>query len=204
MGMRSKTLIASDPTASGFVRKVSIMTKVIAPSAVALDSNTLEIVAQAVNAEKSNYGARRALAQCINMQAPEDCRWYVLEANGQKLPPMIEAIKTEYYKGLKSIGYSNPSNAWKMIKQYAQEHASECAMFGELPPVEGATEQTEGESKTREVRSVQTRLIEDLTALHDFMVREISKGNPDIQDKHKVAHHHIIDALKVLGKTIGL
>lgn len=180
------------------------MTKVIAPTAIALDSATMEIVAQAVTAEKSNYGARRNLAKCINEQAPEDCRWYVLEANGQKLPPVIEAIKTEYYKGLKSINYPNPSNAWRMIKHYAQEHASECAMFGETPPAEGSTEQTEGESKTREVRSVQRRLVEDLTALHEFMVRELSKGNPDIQDKHKVAHHHVIDALKSLGVSIGL
>lgn len=180
------------------------MTKVIAPTPVALDSNTLEIVAQAVNAEKSNYGARKALAAWINNTIPEECRWYVLEANGQKLPPVIEAIKTEYYKGLKSIGYSNPSNAWKMIKQYAQEHACEHAMFGETPPAEGEGEKAEGESKTREVRSVQRRLVEDLTALHDFMVRELSKGNPDIQDKHKVAHHHVIDALKSLGVSIGL
>ena len=28
-------------------------------------------------------------------------------------------LKAEYYKGLKSIKYSNPSNAWKMVKKYA-------------------------------------------------------------------------------------
>ena len=181
------------------------MTKVIKPEVVALDNATLEIVANAVKAEAGNYGARKALAKQINDKAPADCRWYVLEANGQKLPPMIEAIKTEYYKGLKGINYSNPSNAWKMIKQYAQEDASARSMFGEVPPVAGKTEgEGEGSGKTRELRSVQTRLVEDLKALHDFMVRETSKGNPDVQDKHKTAHHHIIDALKVLGVSIGL
>jgi hypothetical protein len=181
------------------------MTKVIAPVAVTLDNATLEVVANAVKAEAGNYGARKALAKQINDKAPADCRWYVLEANGQKLPPMIDAIKTEYYKGLKGINYSNPSNAWKMIKQYAQEDASGRGMFGETPPVEGKTEgETEGSGKTRETRSVQTRLVEDLKALHDFMIRETSKGNPDVQDKHKTAHHHIIDALKALGVTIGL
>jgi len=181
------------------------MTKVIKPEVVALDNATLEIVANAVKAEAGNYGARKALAKQINAKSPEDCRWYVLEANGQKLPPVIEAIKTEYYKGLKSINYSNPSNAWKMIKQYAQDDASVRGMFGETPPIEGKPDaDAEGSGKTRELRSVQTRLMEDLTALHDFMVREISKGNPEVQDKHKSAHHHIIDALKVLGKTIGL
>ena len=78
------------------------------------------------------------------------------------------------------------------------------SMFGETPPSEGEGEKAEGESKTRETRSVQRRLVEDLTALHEFMVRELSKGNPDIQDKHKVAHHHVIDALKSLGVTIGV
>jgi hypothetical protein len=181
------------------------MTKVIKPEVVALDNATLEIVANAVKAEAGNYGARKALAKQINDKAPEDCRWYVLEANGQKLPPVIEAIKTEYYKGLKSINYSNPSNAWKMIKQYAQEDASVRGMFGETPPIEGKTEgEGEGSGKTRETRSVQTRLVEDLRALHDFMVRETTKGNPDVQDKHKTAHHHIIDALKALGVSIGL
>jgi hypothetical protein len=177
--------------------------KVIAP-AIAIDSNTLEVINQAVNAEKSNYGARKALAKCINMQAPENCRWYTLEANGQKLPPAIDAIKSEYYKGLKSINYSNPSNAWKMIKQYAQEHASECAMFGEVPPEPANATESTSESKTREVRSVQTRLIEDLTALHEYMVREINKGNAEITSAHKQAHFHIVEGLKSIGKTIGL
>lgn len=183
--------------------------KVITPvQPVALDTETLGIVAEAVNAEAKNYGARRALATRINDKAPADCRWYVLEANGQKLPPVIEAIKTEYYKGLKGIGYSNPSNAWKMLKQYAQEDASARSMFGELPPApEGSGDaegDAEGSGNKRETRSVQRRLVEDLTALHEYMVREISKGNPDVNDKHKSAHHHIIDALKGLGVTIGL
>ena len=183
--------------------------KVITPvQAVALDTETLGIVAEAVNAEAKNYGARRALATRINDKAPADCRWYVLEANGQKLPPVIEAIKTEYYKGLKGIGYSNPSNAWKMLKQYALEDASARSMFGELPPApEGSGDaegDAEGSGNKRENRSVQRRLVEELTLEHDFMVREISKGNPDITDKHKKAHHHIIEALKCLGVTIGL
>ena len=77
-------------------------------------------------------------------------------------------------------------------------------MFGEVPPEVKPEGQTEGESKTREVRSVQTRLIEDLTALHEFMVREINKGNAEITSAHKQAHFHIVEGLKSIGKTIGL
>ena len=46
--------------------------------------------------------------------------------------------------------------------------------------------------------------IEDLTALHEFMVREINKGNAEITSAHKQAHFHIVEGLKSIGKTIGL
>lgn len=187
------------------------MTNVIAPattvaSASIIASAMMELINNAVIAEGANYGARKAFAAGINNEAPADCKWYALEANGQKLPVNIQAIKSAYYAGLKGINYSNPSNAWRMVKEYAKENACERSMFGEIPPVvvtaENVATAIGGDKK--EHRTVQARMLADLTAVHDYCIREIGKNNPEFTDKHVVAHRKVIEALKAIGKTIGL
>lgn len=174
--------------------------KIISVSPVVIDEAMLGLVNNAVKAEQKTYGARIALAVGINDIAPADCMWYALEGNGQKLPPVIEAIKVKYYEGLKAINYSNPSNAWRMIKQYAKEDAINRSMFGEVAPAEGTSE-TEADTggDTKQARSVQLRLVEELTSLHEFCARESGKNNPEFTAKHKAAHGHIVQALKALG-----
>ena len=182
------------------------MAKVIAPVApVVLDAGMLTLIENAVQADAKVYGARIAFAVGVNNASPEGCKWYELEGMGQKLPPVIQAIKDTYYKGLKGINYSNPSNAWKMIKFYAKEDAINRSMFGEVAPTVGevdAEKESNGAGSTH--RKPQERLLADLTAVHDYCVREIGKANPDFNDKHRLAHAKVIEALKVLGKTIGL
>lgn len=174
--------------------------KIISPVApVAIDEAMLSLVNNAVKAEQKTYGARIALAVGINDVAPADCMWYALEGNGQKLPPVIEAIKVKYYEGLKAINYSNPSNAWRMIKQYAKEDAANRCMFGEVAPAEGSEAEESTGGDTKQARSVQLRLVEELTALHEFCARESGKNNPEFTAKHKAAHGHIVQALKALG-----
>ena len=176
------------------------MSKVISPVSVSIPANVLASLVKAVEAEGSTYGARKAFAASINDVAPADCVWYALEGNGQKLPPVISAIKAKYYEGLKGIGYSNPSNAWKMVKQYAKEDAANRCMFGEVAPAEGTSEAEENTGgDTKQARSVQLRLVEELTALHEFCARESGKNNPEFTAKHKAAHGHIVQALKALG-----
>jgi hypothetical protein len=181
------------------------MAKVITPStqAVALDASTLEVIANAVNAEASTYGARRELAKRINDKAPADTRWYALESQGQKLPPVIALIKDEYYKGLKGIGYSNPSNAWKMIKQYAQEDACDRSMFGEMPTTKGEGEgesEGEGEGNAKHARPLNLRLIEELTSLYKVCKRE----EKVLTDKQAKCFVHIASALTALGVELTL
>jgi hypothetical protein len=182
------------------------MAKVISPVApVVLDSGMLTLIENAVQADAKVYGARIAFAVGVNNASPADCKWYALEGNGQKLPPVIQAIKDTYYAGLKGINYSNPSNAWKMIKHYAQLDAQNRCMFGEVAPTIGEVQgesESEGAGKTN--RKPQQRLLEDLTAIHDYCMREIGKANPDFTDSHKVAHAKVMEALKALGKSVGI
>lgn len=173
--------------------------KIISVSPIAIDESMLGLINNAVKAEQKTYGARIAFAVGINNIAPADCVWYALEGNGQKLPAVIEAIKAKYYEGLKGIGYSNPSNAWKMVKQYAKEDAINRAMFGEVAPAEGTEAEESTGGDTKQARSVQLRLVEELTALHEFCARESGKNNPEFTAKHKAAHGHIVQALKSLG-----
>lgn len=182
------------------------MSKILAPVSVEIPSVCLTAMQGAIEAEQKNYGAKIRFAASINDIAPADCVWYALEGNGQKLPPVIAAIKAKYYEGLKAINYSNPSNAWRMIKQYAKEDAANRSMFGEVPPEpkaegEGATETT---GEKRETRSPQLRLVEDLTALHEYCARLTAKNDPQFLAKHATCHGHIVQALKSLGVDIGL
>ena len=182
------------------------MSKVLAPvSSVEIPAVCIKAMQGAIEAEQKNYGAKIKFAATINDLAPADCVWYNLEGNGQKLPPVIKAIKDKYYEGLKAINYSNPSNAWRMIKQYAKEDAGSRAMFGELPPepkAKGESQAVEGEK--REHKSPQLRLVEDLTTLHEYCARMTAKNHPDFLAKHATCHGHIVQALKSLGVDIGL
>ena len=174
--------------------------KIVSPVApVAIDGGMLKLIENAVQAEQKTYGARIAFAVGINNLAPSDCVWYALEGNGQKLPPVIAAIKDAYYAGLKAINYSNPSNAWRMIKQYAKEDAAARAMFGEVAPSEADSEADSDTGDTRELRGPQRRLLEELKALHDYCLKMTAKNEPEYTDKHKAAHGHIMQALKAIG-----
>lgn len=179
------------------------MSKVFAPVSVEIPAIVTAAMHVAVEAESNVYGARRRFAATINDVSPADCVWYNLEANGQKLPPVIKAIKDAYYVELKKVNYSNPSNAWKMIKQYAKEDAADRAMFGELPP-EKSDDGGEAKGETREVKSPQLRLVEELTTLHEYCARMTAKNDPQFLAKHATCHGHIIQALKALGVEIGL
>ena len=173
--------------------------KVTAP--VTIDARVMDLLTEAVHAEASTYGARRNFAAGINDVSPEGCAWYSLESMGQKLPDNIKAIKTAYYAGLKGINYSNPSNAWKMIRQYAKQDAAARAMFGEVAEAEAA-EGEAAEGDTRETRSLQLRLIEELTTLHKACVK--AKDKNELLATQSDAHMHIVQALKALGVDIGI
>ena len=146
---------------------------------------------KAIEAETSNYGARRAYAAGMNDIA--DCAWFELEGNGGKLPEAIAGEKKAYYEGLKAIGYSNPSNAWKMVKQYAKADAVARALFG---VVADAEPEAEAGSKAR---PLDLRLVEELTALYKACHKADS-----LSTKQSGALDGIKAALKAMGVDLSL
>jgi hypothetical protein len=153
-------------------------------------SNIAQLRIAAIDADRGVYGARINYGAGLNDLA--SVAWYDMEANGGKLPDAIQGEKDAYYKGLKEIGYSNPSNAWKMIKQYAKADAIKRALFGEVAPIsEGATESEGAGSKAR---PLDLRLIEELTALYKACTKVDSLSN-----KQSGALDGIKAALKAMG-----
>ena len=170
-------------------------------SALVITTPTLSAIAilraRAVESESTVYGARREYAKGIN--GLSDTAWY---REGVQLPKAIAEEKAEYYKALKAIGYSNPSNAWKMVKQYAFEAAKAEGLFGEIADVEG-----EGEGKaseTRETRSLTLRMVEELSTLHKAAMKIKDSKPEEYTDKVRAAHGHVITALKAMGVDVGI
>lgn len=146
---------------------------------------------KAIEAETSNYGARRNYAAGMNDIA--DVAWFELEGNGGKLPEAIAGEKKAYYEGLKAIGYSNPSNAWKMVKQYAKADAIARALFGVVAEAE-----PEAEAGAK-ARPLDVRLIEELTALYKACHKADS-----LSAKQSGALDGIKAALKSMGVDLSL
>ena len=155
--------------------------------------------ARAVESESTVYGARREYAKGIN--GLSDIAWY---RDGVQLPKAIAEEKAEYYKALKAIGYSNPSNAWKMVKQYAFEAAKAEGLFGEVAETEGEEGEAGEAGETRETRSLTLRMVEELTKLHKASMKIKDNKPEEYTDKIRAAHGHVITALKAMGVDIGI
>jgi hypothetical protein len=156
-------------------------------------SNIAALRVAAIESEVSNYGARRAYAAGLNDITT--LAWYDLEANGGKLPENIAGEKKAYYEGLKSIGYSNPSNAWKMVKQYARGDAIARLLFGEVDN----TAEAEAEGAGSKARPLDLRLVEELTALYKACHKADTLSN-----KQQGAFDGIKAALKAMGVDLSL
>lgn len=161
--------------------------------------NIVSLRQRAVESESTVYGARREYAKGIN--GLSDIAWY---RDGVELPASIKAEKAEYYKALKAIGYSNPSNAWKMVKAYAFEAAKAEGLFGEVTETEGEGEGEGDEGETREARSLTLRMVEELSKLHKAAMKTRDAKPEEYSPKVALAHHHVIEALKAMGVDIGI
>lgn len=172
-------------------------------SALVITTPTLSAIAvlraRAVESESTVYGARREYAKGIN--GLSDIAWY---RDGVQLPKAIAEEKAEYYKALKAIGYSNPSNAWKMVKQYAFEAAKAEGLFGEVAETEGEEGEAGEAGETRETRSLTLRMVEELTKLHKASMKIKDNKPEEYTDKIRAAHGHVITALKAMGVDIGI
>ena len=156
--------------------------------------------ARAVESESTVYGARIAYAVGINDMA--DIAWY---ADGQKLPAAIQTEKDAYYKALRAIKYTNPSNAWGKVKDYAKKDAIARGLFGEIAPeVSADGEVAETVAETRDTKTLTLRYVEDLMVLHKASVKKASLGDAEYTDKIRAAHSHLIQALKSMGVDVGI
>ena len=158
-------------------------------------SNIAALRVAAIDADRGVYGARINYAAGLNDIA--SVAWYDIEANGGKLPEAIQGEKDAYYKGLKEIGYSNPSNAWKMIKAYARGDAIKRALFGEIATINEG--ETESEGAGSKARPLDLRLVEELTALY----KACNKAD-SLSAKQSGALDGIKAALKSMGVDLSL
>ena len=144
------------------------------------------------------YGARIKYAEAL-VDASEGVLWYT---DGVAMPALIEAEKKEYYKGLKEIGYSNPSNAWKMVKKYATEYAQSIGLLAKPEAAEGEAEgEAESSGDARHTRSFSLRVIEDVTAI--FKAGRKLEKEGALSDKERECNVHLASALQALGVDIS-
>ena len=179
----------------------AVDTVVITP-VTKIETSIVSLRMAAVESESTVYGARREYANGINTLS-DGVAWY---RDGVALPKAIELEKKEYYKALKAIGYSNPSNAWKMVKQYAFGNAIELGLFGEIPPelADNGTGEVDADSDKREARTLTLRMVEELTKLHKACTKAKDANSEEYLPKIGSAHHHLIEALKAMGVDIGI
>ena len=165
------------------------MTQVIAsPSpADAAPESIVELRNAVGDAVKRQYGATRAYAIALCGFLPEG--WYEVEHTSLKeedKPVLKEA--TAFRAALKAAGHSNPSVMWTRVRAEGKAHKTP-------PPVAGGEGGEGGEGtgpKTR--RSLQLRLIEDLSALWKACQREEGKSTAQ-----QNAQTGITSALAALG-----
>ena len=147
-----------------------------------------------LQAVESGYGARIQYAQAL-VDNSDGVLWFT---DGVKMPELIEAEKAEYYKGLKAIKYSNPSNAWKMVKKYALDYATQIGLV-EKPKAEGGEGGSKAESSgdAKHTRSFSLRVIEDVGSLFKAGRRLEKEGTLTAKEKQCLVH--LGSALAALG-----
>lgn len=156
--------------------------QVIASGPVQID-NIPALRSEVAEAGVRQYGVERAYAQALCSVLPAE--WYRVEHNdsSDNAKP-VHAEKKALYDVLKAAKHTNPSTVWARVRKYAQEH------------IEGKPETAEGESTggARHTRSVDLRLIEDLSSLWKLLGRQDSLSDKQVQCKT-----HIASALIAMG-----
>ena len=159
-----------------------------------------------LSAVESGYGARIQYAQCLvdnsePVSVVVDGKsvnkfWF---QDGVEMSALIKAEKQAYYDGLKAIKYSNPSNAWKMIKKYALEYATQTGRIAKAEGEGGEGGEGEGESSgdARHTRSFSLRVIEDVGSMFKAGRRLEKEGT--LTEKEKQCLVHLGSALAALG-----
>jgi hypothetical protein len=149
---------------------------IVSPSN-ATENDIAELRDAVGDAVKRQYGAVKAYAVALCGFLPEG--WHEVEHNDlsdEAKPALAEAVK--FRDSLRKAGHKNPSVVWTRVRAEGRAHA------------EGAPEEKGASNK----RSIQLRLIEDLTALFRAGKREES-----LSTQQQQAMTHIASALTAMG-----
>lgn len=138
----------------------------------------------------SEYGAGKIYAQFLINEFGIEWIEAAHNAPGAEMD-RFRVERSELYKGLKSVGHSNPSVKLKQVKDHARNILKSLEA-----PAEGESAEGEGEGESagkREVRSVQVRMIEELLALYKFCKKAV------LDEKQSASFRSIGQALRDLG-----
>jgi len=160
-----------------------------------IDNARAKVIAQ----YESTYGANVDYAKLLNKKWSE-FDWFELKhTDTSDEGKAVKAEGDRFRKGIKDW-HSNPSTAWKQIRDHARTDR-----YGK-PVVEGAeggegSGSGEGESSgdAKHNRSPKLRNLEELTVLFKYNRRQES-----LPDDLKACQGHIIKALESLGIDIGM
>jgi hypothetical protein len=156
--------------------------------------NTIEALRQGVaDAGVRVYGAEREYAQGLCGILP--LGWYLVEHRDTSADAkLVHAEKKALFTVLNAAKHTNASTVWARVRKYAKEHV-------EGAPVATATEgDAEGESdgNARHTRSLNLRLIEELSTLW-----KATKRAESLSTKEAQAQTHIASALTALGVDLA-
>lgn len=173
---------------------------IVTVPAVAVSSDVKAARGEFVAVLKTEYGAARKYAATLvaffrGEGFGDD--WVTMDHDEKgKAGDAMREERSALYADLKAAGHSNPSVKWKQIKGYAAEIIGE-----EMGETEGETEgeETEGSGNTKHTRSVQLRLVEDLSGLHKMLKREAK----NLTDGQRTAALHIAAALADIGVDVN-
>jgi len=156
------------------------MNEVIIPVSVDLTALRVEVAEAVVR----QYGAERRYAEALCEVLPSE--WYLVEhSDTSEVAKPVHAEKKALYEVLKAAKHSNPSTVWARVRKYAQAHI-------EGEPTEASA--SEGEGNARHTRSLDLRLVEELSALWKACGREES-----LSTKQRDAQTFIGSALNAMG-----
>jgi hypothetical protein len=152
--------------------------------------------AKVIGQYESTYGANVEYAQLLN-QKWLGFDWFELKhTDTSDEGKAVKAEADKFRKGIKDW-HSNPSTAWKQIRDHARTDRYGKPVLETAEGGEGGEGESTGDAKHN--RSPELRNIEELTVLFKFNRRQES-----LSDNLKDCQRNIIKALESMGVDIGM
>lgn len=169
------------------------MTTVITPvEQVSIEALRNEVAEAGVR----QYGAERKYAEMLLNVLGNG--FFAVEHNDTSAEAKpIHAEKKALYEVLKKANHTNPSTVWARVRKYAEDMVAKANAAERVANGESVGE-GEGSGNARHTRSLDLRLIEELSALF-----KATKRADSLTTKQQEAQTHIASALTALGVDIS-